>query len=110
MCQLAAAESDLVMVDTWEAAQEDAQRSLVVLQRVQHAVQAHYQSSDGNPNHQQGSKASVHQAKQSLSAPSSNAPSNKPISLQRDVPVATASTSEKSQGAQHQPISKQVEP
>ena len=42
MCQLAAAESDLVMVDTWEAAQAQAQRSLIVLQHVQHAVRAHY--------------------------------------------------------------------
>lgn len=42
MCQLAAAESDLIMVDTWEAAQPDAQRSLVVLDRVQQAVQDHY--------------------------------------------------------------------
>lgn len=42
MCQLAAAESDLAMVDTWEAAQPTAQRSLVVLDRVQQAVQSHY--------------------------------------------------------------------
>lgn len=42
MCQLAAAESDLVMVDTWEAAQAQAQRSLIVLQHVQRAVQKHY--------------------------------------------------------------------
>ncbi len=42
MCQLAAAESDLVMVDTWEAAQAQAQRSLLVLQHVQHAVREHY--------------------------------------------------------------------
>lgn len=42
MCRLAAAESDLVMVDTWEAAQAQAQRSLIVLQHVQHAVQEHY--------------------------------------------------------------------
>lgn len=42
MCQLAAAESDLVMVDTWEAAQAEAQRSLIVLQHVQHYVREHY--------------------------------------------------------------------
>lgn len=42
MCKLAAAESDLVMVDTWEAAQAQAQRSLVVLQHVQHAAREHY--------------------------------------------------------------------
>ena len=44
MCNLAAAVSDLVMVDSWEASQPDAQRSLVVLQRVQRAAQAHYTS------------------------------------------------------------------
>ena len=43
MCQLAAAESDLIMVDTWEAEQPQAQRSLKVLQRVQQAVQEHLQ-------------------------------------------------------------------
>ncbi|KAL3141122.1 hypothetical protein ABBQ38_003475 [Trebouxia sp. C0009 RCD-2024] len=42
MCQRAVAESDIAMVDTWEAAQPDAQRSLVVLDRVQQAVQRHY--------------------------------------------------------------------
>lgn len=42
MCQLAAAESELIMVDTWEAAQPQAQRSLLVLQHVQQAVQQHY--------------------------------------------------------------------
>ena len=42
MCQLAADESDLVMVDTWEAAQAQAQRSLIVLQHVQRAVREHY--------------------------------------------------------------------
>ena len=42
MCQLAAAGSDLTMVDTWEAAQNEAQRSLTVLQRIQDAAQAHY--------------------------------------------------------------------
>ena len=34
MCQLAAADSDVVSVDTWEASQDTAQRSLTVLQRV----------------------------------------------------------------------------
>lgn len=43
MCQLAAAESELIMVDTWEAEQPQAQRSLKVLQRVQQAVQEHIQ-------------------------------------------------------------------
>lgn len=42
MCQLAAADSDLIMVDTWEAEQPSAQRSLVVLQRIQNTVQRHY--------------------------------------------------------------------
>lgn len=42
MCQLAAAESELIMVDTWEAEQSQAQRSLLVLQRIQQAVQQHY--------------------------------------------------------------------
>lgn len=44
MCHMAAAESDLIMVDTWEAGQPDAQRSLAVLQRVQQAVEEHYRS------------------------------------------------------------------
>ena len=44
MSQLAAAESDLVMVDTWEAAQTAAQRSLIVLQRIQSSAQAYYDS------------------------------------------------------------------
>ena len=34
MCQLAAADSDIVSVYTWEASQDTAQRSLTVLQRV----------------------------------------------------------------------------
>lgn len=53
MCQLAAAESDLVMVDTWEAAQADAQRSLVVLEHVQQAVQDHYRNAEVEDGHQQ---------------------------------------------------------
>ena len=53
MCQLAAAESDLIMVDTWEAAQPDAQRSLVVLDRVQQAVQDHYSESAASHGQQQ---------------------------------------------------------
>lgn len=53
MCQLAAAESDLIMVDTWEAAQPDAQRSLVVLGRVQQAMQDHYSKPAADPGHQQ---------------------------------------------------------
>lgn len=53
MCQLAAAESDLIMVDTWEAAQPDAQRSLVVLGRVQQAMQDRYSNPGASPGHQQ---------------------------------------------------------
>lgn len=64
MCQLAAAESDLVMVDTWEAAQAEAQRSLVVLQRVQRAMREHYQPhmSEASSSFQQASKESSHSA------------------------------------------------
>lgn len=64
MCQLAAAESDLVMVDTWEAEQAEAQRSLVVLQRVQHAVREHYQTnvSEASNSFQQASKESSRSA------------------------------------------------
>ena len=53
MCHLAAAESDLVMVDTWEAAQADAQRSLIVLEHVQQAVQDHYTNATVQDGHQQ---------------------------------------------------------
>lgn len=53
MCQRAVAESDLAMVDMWEAAQPDAQRSLVVLDRVQQAVQRHYNNAVARGPHQQ---------------------------------------------------------
>lgn len=38
MCQLAADTSSLIMVDSWEAAQEQYQFSLHVLQHLEHAV------------------------------------------------------------------------
>ena len=64
MCQLAAAESNLIMVDTWEAAQPDAQRSLVVLDRVQQAVQDHYShESAAGPGRQQHEQQPSDQAK-----------------------------------------------
>ena len=62
MCQLAAAESGLIMVDTWEAAQADAQRSLVVLGRVQQAMQDHYSKPDADPGHQQREQQASKQA------------------------------------------------
>lgn len=62
MCQLAAAESDLIMVDRWEAAQPDAQRSLVVLGHVQQAVQDHYCKSDASRGHQQQEQQASKQA------------------------------------------------
>lgn len=54
MCQLAATESDLVMVDTWEAAQAEAQRSLIVLKRIQHAAQKYYKDNAADTDAQQG--------------------------------------------------------
>ena len=44
MCRLAAADSPYIMVDTWEAAQDTAQRSLVVLQRVAGLLQVRLHS------------------------------------------------------------------
>ena len=63
MCQLAASESDLAMVDTWEAAQPDAQRSLMVLDRVQQAVQRHHDraTTAGPDRQQQASSKAMHQ-------------------------------------------------
>ncbi|GAQ77772.1 Nicotinate/nicotinamide mononucleotide adenyltransferase [Klebsormidium nitens] len=40
MCRLAAADSDLLMVDPWEALQADFQRSIKVLKRIQQGVNA----------------------------------------------------------------------
>lgn len=54
MCQLAATDSDLVMVDTWEAAQAEAQRSLIVLKRIQHAAQKYYKDDAADTDAQQG--------------------------------------------------------
>lgn len=63
MCEMAAAESASIMVDTWEAAQSDAQRSLLVLDRVQHAVQDHYSKSAASHGQQQPEKPASSQAK-----------------------------------------------
>ena len=63
MCQLAAAESGLIMVDTWEAAQPDAQRSLVVLDHVQQAVQDHYSKSAAGHGQQQPQQLASSQGK-----------------------------------------------
>ena len=82
MCQLGSAESELVMVDTWEASQAEAQRSLVVLQRIQAAVQEHYRSSaavaDGQLAHDQEQCDDIPSSKESSKA-------------QEALPVATAS-------------------
>ena len=63
MCEMAAAESASIMVDTWEAAQSDAQRSLVVLDRMQHTVQDFYSKPAARHGQQQPEQPASSQTK-----------------------------------------------
>jgi nicotinamide mononucleotide adenylyltransferase len=47
MCQLAVADSDLIMVDPWEAAQSGYQRTISVLKRVEERVNAARPAGEG---------------------------------------------------------------
>ena len=100
MCELAAADSDLIMVDTWEAAQLDAQRSLVVLDRVQQAVQDRYSKSAASHGQQQPEQQASSQAKD-------NSRDHYDAALQ-ETAETSGSSLEAPEGMQHQVQKSQV--